>query len=135
MSPCLRAVSRVGVSTNRLCVSLPAPGDKPSRRDSGRAGWDGSLPVSWRRVSGCSRSKRLQPKQSQIPLEMGSYIGVSIVNFVRLGIRRFLGSRASACTSQDLSFLICAMGGPEGEEAAGAFQEPFSLAFCDSLTT
>ena len=33
-----------------------------------------------------------------------------------------LGSRANACASQDLSFLICAMGGLEGEEAAGPFQ-------------
>lgn len=90
------------------------------------------FPVSWK-ISGHSRSNRLQPKQSQIPLEMGSSMGVSMINFLRLGICCFTGPRASACTSQDLSFLICAVGGLDQEKPIGAFQEPFSLAFCDSF--
>lgn len=47
--------------------------------------------------------------------------GVRCINFVGLGLCHFMRPSASTCTSQDLSFLICAMGGPEGEEPERAF--------------
>lgn len=44
------------------------------------------------------------------------------VDFLRLGFSSLMGSRASAGTSQDLGFLICAMGRLDREEHAEAFQ-------------
>lgn len=53
---------------------------------------------------------------------MRDRVGVHWGDVLRLGLCSFMGSRASAYTSRDLSLPISTMGGLEGELPTEAFQ-------------